>query len=76
MENEGSIQLEETLISKRPNQSDSVYTFQGEDVELHKIGTQVTRDVLNNYCGQNFIMDDLVFKVYEVGPDLKKFYTR
>jgi len=47
MENEGSIQVEETLISKRPDQSDTVYTFQGEDVELHKIGTQVTIDVLN-----------------------------
>ncbi len=73
--NEGDVQIEETLISKKSDQSDIV-SFEGKDIPLYRVGIKVTIDVLNNYCGQNFMMDGLVFKVYDVAPDLKKIYPR
>ena len=62
----GAIQAEEEIIKNHPNASSDKAIYRDKEYDLHQIGIELTQEVLSNYCGQDFMMDDLVMTVFNV----------
>ncbi|MCC6725434.1 MAG: hypothetical protein IT258_13080 [Saprospiraceae bacterium] len=63
---EGSLQEEEKFLKANLNKETNKVLFDDKEYELHDIGDKLTVDVLNNFCGGEFMNNDLKMNLFEV----------
>lgn len=66
MFNSGTIQEEEQMIKDHPDASNTKAMHSGKEYDLHNIGTELTEQVLNNFCEREFSMEDLMMTLFAV----------